>query len=59
MYCYFARHDPQEGEHAYPIVITGQSNTTRVEVSAEELLVTVTDEERAVVDSFSIGAKQR
>ena len=34
----FARHDPQEGEHAYPIVITGQSNTTRVEVSEQELI---------------------
>ncbi len=55
----FARHDPEEGEHAYPIVITGQANTTRVDVTAGELLVTVTDEDGAVVDSFSIAAKRR
>jgi predicted phosphodiesterase len=55
----FARHDPEEGEHAYPIVITGQSNTTRVDVSPGALLVTVSDEDGAVVDSFSIAAKRR
>ncbi len=55
----FARHDPEEGEHAYPIVITGQANTTRVDVSAGEMVVTVTDEDGAVVDSFSIAAKRR
>ena len=54
----FARHDPQEGEHAYPIVITGQSNTTRVDVSPGELLITVTDEDGTVVDSFSVTAKR-
>jgi len=55
----FARHDPQEGEHAYPIVITGQENTARVDVSARKMSVTVTDEDGTVVDSFSITARQR
>ncbi|MGD8330295.1 MAG: metallophosphoesterase family protein [Acidobacteriota bacterium] len=55
----FARLDPQDGEHDYPIVITGRESTARVDVSAQELRVIVTDEEGAVVDSFSVAARSR
>jgi len=55
----FARLDPTEGEHLYPIVIAGKEHTTRVDVSGAELRVTITDEDGQVVDSFVLAAKGR
>ncbi len=55
----FARLDPTEGENLYPIVIAGKEHTTRVDVSGEELRVTITDEDGQVVDSFVLAARDR
>jgi 3',5'-cyclic AMP phosphodiesterase CpdA len=55
----FARLDPTAGEHEYPILIAGREHTTRVDVSGEELHVTVTDEDGQVVDSFEVAARRR
>jgi predicted phosphodiesterase len=55
----FAHLDPTPGEHQYPILISGREHTVRVDASGAELLVTVTDEEGGIVDTFSVKRRQR
>lgn len=56
----FARLEPGEGEHDYPILILGRENIAVVSVSPAELSVTVADEDGgSTVDTFTIPASQR